>query len=293
MFCGLPAIKTLLFIFVLMENYNDYFIANKQLWNQRTAIHKDSSFYNLAGFKAGENVLTPIELNELGDVKGKKMLHLQCHFGMDSLNWARLGADVTGVDISDEAIKEAKQLNDDPSINLIAIGSGGIKAKFICCNVYDLKEHLDEKFDIVFTSYGTIGWLPDLDKWAGLIAHYLKPAGIFYMADFHPVVWMFNDDFTRIEYGYENQEVIVTENYGTYTDRNADIKGKEYGWNHSTSELLNALINQGLQIQHFNEFMYSPYSNFANSVETSKGKWQIKGMEGKMPMVYSIRAIKQ
>lgn len=265
-----------------MENYQAYFEANKHLWNQRTVVHKDSLFYNLAGFKAGENVLTPIELNEVGDVKGKKMLHLQCHFGMDSLNWARLGADVTGIDISDVAVGEAKLLNKELQMN----------AKFICCNIYDLKEQLDEKFDIVFTSYGTIGWLPDLDKWAEIISHYLKPGGIFYMADFHPVVWMFKDDFTRIEYAYENQKVIVTETYGTYANRNADIKGKEYGWNHSTSELLNALINQGLQIQHFNEFMYSPYPNFANSVETSTGQWQIKGMEGKIPMVYSAKAKK-
>ncbi len=278
-----------------MENYKEYFEANKDLWNQRTVIHKDSSFYNLAGFKSGESVLTPIELNEVGDVKGKKMLHLQCHFGMDSLDWARRGAEVTGVDLSDEAIKEAKQLNDEL----------GLKAKFICCNVYDLHpqnaassktpplERQREAFDIVFTSYGTIGWLPDLDKWAELIAYYLKPGGIFYMADFHPVVWMFDDEFTHIQYHYENRELIVTENYGTYTDRNADIKGKEYGWNHSTSELLNALIKQGLQLQQFNEFMYSPYSNFTNSVETSEGQWQIKGMEGKIPMVYSVRAVKQ
>lgn len=275
-----------------MENYSEYFTANKELWNQRTAVHKNSSFYNLAGFKAGENVLTPIELNEVGDVKGKKMLHLQCHFGMDSLNWARLGADVTGVDLSDGAIKEARQLNDEL----------GMTAKFICANIYDLHPANPESknppsegreaFDIVFTSYGTIGWLPDLDKWAAIIAYYLKPGGIFYMADFHPVVWMFKDDFTCIEYAYENRGVIVTENYGTYTDRDADIKGKEYGWNHSTSELLNALISQGLQIQHFNEFMYSPYPNFANSVETSKGQWQIKGMEGKIPMVYSLKAKK-
>jgi SAM-dependent methyltransferase len=277
-----------------MENYDQYFEANKNLWNQRTAVHKDSSFYNLAGFKAGENVLTSIELKEVGDVKGKKMLHLQCHFGMDSLNWARLGADVTGVDLSDVAIKEARKLNDELKLN----------AKFICCNVYDLHPEnaassktppLEDReaFDIVFTSYGTIGWLPDLDKWAEIIAYYLKPGGIFYMADFHPVVWMFDDEFTHIKYYYENRELIVTENYGTYTDRKADIKGKEYGWNHSSSELLNALINQGLQIRQFNEFMYSPYPNFTNSVETSKGQWQIKGLEGKIPVVYSVRAIKQ
>jgi len=271
-----------------MENYNDYFAANKSLWNQRTAVHKDSSFYNLAGFKNGETVLTPIELNELGDVKGKTMLHLQCHFGMDSLNWARLGAAVTGVDLSDEAIKEARQLNDDPSIN-----SGGLKAKFICCNVYDLKEHLDEKFDIVFTSYGTIGWLPDLDKWAELIAHYLKPGGIFYMADFHPVVWMFDDEFTHIKYYYDNRELIVMENMPTYTGDTNAIQGKEYSWNHSISEILNALIKAGLKIELFNEHNFSPYPNFDKSVEVEKGKWQIKGMEGKLPIVYSIMAVKQ
>lgn len=265
-----------------MKDYNDYFEANKSLWNQRTVVHKDSSFYNLPGFKAGEAVLTPIELNEIGDVKGKKMLHLQCHFGMDSLDWARRGAEVTGVDLSDEAIKEARLLNDELGMN----------ATFICCNVYDLKDHLDEKFDIVFTSYGTIGWLPDLDKWAALISHYLKPGGLFYMADFHPMVWMFNDDFTHIQYSYENREVIITESEGTYTDRNAPIKAKEYGWNHSTGELLNALIHAGLKLEMFNEHMYSPYPCFRNIVEFEKGKWHIQGLEGKIPMVYSLRAVK-
>lgn len=261
--------------------YNQFFEANRLLWNQRTAIHKDSSFYNREGFIKGETVLTPIELNELENVTGKKMLHLQCHFGMDSLNWARLGANVTGVDLSDEAIKEAKQLNDELNLN----------AKFICSNVYDLKLKLDEQFDIVFTSYGTIGWLPDLDKWAAIVTHFLKPGGTFYIADFHPVLWMFDDEFTHIKYAYDNQEVIITENKGTYTDKNADIKSKEYSWNHSISEIINALIKKGLSIQHFNEFMYSPYPCFNNTVEFEKGKWHIKGLEGKIPMVYSIKAI--
>ena len=264
-----------------MEQFNQYFDANKELWNQRTAVHKDSSFYDLAGFKAGQNALTPIELKELGDVKGKSMLHLQCHFGMDSLSWARSGAHVTGVDLSNEAIREAQQLNDELGMN----------AKFICCNVYDLKDHLNEKFDIVFTSYGVVGWLPDLDKWAELISYYLKPGGTFYMAEFHPVVWMFDDEFTHIQYYYDNRELIITENYGTYTDRKANITGKEYSWNHSISEVLNALIKQGLRIELFNEFTYSPYSNFSNSVQGEDGNWRIRGMEGKIPMVYSVRAI--
>lgn len=287
-----------------MSETENYFKANKELWNLRTTVHRDSEFYNLAGFKAGETALTPIELAEMGDVNGKTMLHLQCHFGMDSLDWARRGAKVTGVDLSDAAIEEAKKLNDEL----------GLDAKFICANVYDIaiskneetktppKEGLPagqaglgeaEKFDIVFTSYGTIGWLPDLQPWAKMIAERLKPGGMFYLAEFHPVVWMFDDDFTHIKYSYENREVIITENQGTYTDRNADIKGKEYSWNHSISEVLNALIGAGLKIDMFNEYMYSPYPCFRNAVEFETGKWHIKGLEGKIPMVYSVMATKQ
>ena len=266
-----------------MADYNAYFEANRDLWNQRTMVHKDSSFYNLAGFKAGETVLTPIELNELGDVKGKTLLHLQCHFGMDSLDWARRGAIVTGIDLSDAAIEEAQRLNSEL----------GLTANFVRCNVLETAAFVKEEFDIVFTSYGTIGWLPDLLPWAGMIAEKLKPGGLFYLAEFHPVLWMFDDDFTRIQYSYENRELIITENQGTYTDRDAAITGKEYSWNHSISEVLNALIGAGLRLELFNEHMYSPYSCFRNMVETEKDKWHIKGMEGKLPMVYSLRAIKQ
>lgn len=265
-----------------MSAYDQYFEANKDLWNQRTAVHKDSSFYDLAGFKTGKPALTPIEVSEVGDVKGKALLHLQCHFGMDSLDWARRGAQVTGVDLSDEAIREARQLNEELGLN----------ATFICCNVYDVPQHVQEPFDLVFTSYGVVGWLPDLDKWAAVIAGSLKPGGTFYMAEFHPVVWMFDDEFTRIAYYYDNRELIVTESQGTYTDRNAAIKAKEYSWNHSLSEVLNALIRQGLQIELFNEYMYSPYPCFSNTVQGEDGNWYIKGMEGRIPMVYTVRARK-
>jgi SAM-dependent methyltransferase len=280
-----------------MANYQELFDANRSLWNQRTAIHKDSSFYDLAGFKGGANSLTPIELNEIGDVKGKALLHLQCHFGMDTMSFSRMGAKCVGVDLSDEAIKLAKEINHELNLD----------ARFICCNIYDLLSQNEEssevspnegdlvgagQFDIVFTSYGVIGWLPDLVPWASVIAEKLKPGGFFYMAEFHPVVWMFDDEFTHIKYHYDNRDVIITENEGTYTDRNADIKGKEYSWNHSISEVLNALINAGLKIEFFNEYMYSPYPCFRNVVEAEEDKWHIKGMEGKIPMVYSLRARK-
>jgi 2-polyprenyl-3-methyl-5-hydroxy-6-metoxy-1,4-benzoquinol methylase len=266
-----------------MEEYQKYFAANKQLWNNRTVVHKDSSFYDMPSFLKGKTALKEIELKELGDVKGKKILHLQCHFGMDTLSLARMGVKVTGVDLSDTAIEEAKKLNS----NL------GLDAEFICCNVYDLKNHLYEKFDIVFTSYGVIGWLPHLNKWAEIIAHYIKPGGFFYMAEFHPVVWMLDEDFEKVKYYYHNHELIEMEAQGTYTDRDANVPGTEYSWNHSISEVLNALISQGLQIDFFNEYSYSPYPCFRNVVQGADGNWRVKGLEDKIPMVYSVKAFKK
>ena len=268
-----------------MEN-KEYFEANKDAWNKRTAVHIDSSFYNNASFKAGKSTLNKTELEELGNVQGKNLLHLQCHFGQDTLSWARLGAKVTGVDISDKAIEEAKKLSSELNI----------PAQFICCNVYDLfseeRKNLEEAFDIVFTSYGTIGWLPNLDKWANIISKTLKPGGIFYMVDFHPVLWMWDDDFTHIKYAYQKESVISEEQSGTYADRDSPIQYKEYSWNHSISEILNALINNDLSIQQFNEFNFSHYNCFNNTVQGDNGCWYIKGMEKKLPMMYSLRAAK-
>ena len=265
-----------------MEKDQSWFEANRASWNKRAAVHKDSSFYDLEGFKKGKTSLNSIELEELGDVKGKTILHLQCHFGLDTMSWTREGAIVTGVDISDKAIELAKEINTE--LNL--------EATFICCNVYDLRKVLDKKFDILFTSYGTIGWLPDLNKWAETVAHFLKPGGTFYIVDFHPVLWMMNEQFEHIKYHYFNKEVIVEEHKGTYTDKNAPIKSTEYSWNHPFSEIFTALIKNNLSIKQFHEFPYSPYNCFNNLEQTSDGMWRVTSMDEKMPMLYSIKAIK-
>ena len=279
-----------------MKEFYKYFEANKDSWNKRTVVHRDSSFYGLNDFKKGGSSLTKIELEELGDVGGKSLLHLQCHFGMDTMSWSRLGANCVGVDLSDEAIKTAKEINDELKLN----------AKFICCNVYDLHpqntgfakapplEGFGEAggFDIIFTSYGTIVWLPDLDKWVELISYYLKPGGIFYIADFHPALWMMDEDFTYIKYNYFNKEIIVDEQQGTYSDRNADITTTNYGWNHPFSEILNALIKNGLAIIHLNEFPFSPFNCFNKMEQGADGMWRITGMDEKLPMMYSIKARK-
>ena len=266
-----------------MENYQSYFSANRISWNKRTAVHKDSAFYDLESFKKGKSSLCKIELEELGDVKGKSLLHLQCHFGMDTMSWAREGAICVGIDLSDEAINLAKEINAELSMS----------TEFICSNVYDLKEHLHKQFDIVFTSYGTIGWLPDLDKWAEIVAHFMKPGGTFYIADFHPTLWMMDENFEKIKYNYFNTEVITEEISGTYTDRNAPIKSVEHGWNHPFTEIINALVMHGLQIEQFNEYPYSPHNCFNNMEKGADEMWRIKGMSEKMPMMYSIKATKR
>ncbi len=261
------------------ENYLE---ANRKSWDARTAIHEKSKFYDLEGFINGKNLLNSIELEAIGDVRGKSMLHLQCHFGLDSMSWSRLGAKVTGVDFSEKAITIARDVATRTNLD----------ARFICANIYDLRDHLDETFDIVFTSYGVIGWLPDLDRWALIISRYLKPGGVFYMAEFHPVVWMFDDAFTRIDYSYFNKDVITTQQNGTYTDRDANISSTEYGWNHSIAEVFSALHSNGMAIQAMKEFDYSPYNCFQNMVGDGKTGYYIKGFEGKLPMVYALRAVR-
>lgn len=263
-----------------MNTENNYIEINRQSWNHRTDTHLKSEFYDLDGFLNGKTSLNEIELNLFDDLKGKTILHLQCHFGQDSISLSRLGADVTGVDLSDKAIESAKQIAKNTNSN----------AKFICCDIYDLPNHLDEKFDIVFTSYGTIGWLPDLDKWAKVVSKYLNPNGQFVFVEFHPVVWMFDDNFDKIGYRYFNSGAILETESGTYADKNADITQSYVVWNHSISEVLNSLIKNELEIKSMDEFDYSPYNCFNNTIEFEPRKYRIKHLDDKIPMVYSITA---
>ncbi|MBN8701880.1 MAG: methyltransferase domain-containing protein [Bacteroidetes bacterium] len=265
-----------------MENELNYIEKNKESWNKRTGYHVKSAFYDLDGFLKGASSLNEIELKLLGDIKGKSILHLQCHFGQDSISLARLGAQVTGIDLSDIAIDTATSLAKETQTS----------CKFICCNIYDLPKHLTEKFDIVFTSYGTIGWLPDLNKWAQLISTYLKLEGKFIFAEFHPVVWMFDNDFKTVQYNYFNSGAIIETEIGTYADRSAPIKQEFVTWNHSTSEVLTSLIANGLKIESFEEFDYSPHNCFTNTTEFEPKKYRITHLGNKIPMVFALTATK-
>ncbi len=261
----------------------DYKQINKTSWNQRVDYHLKSDFYDLPGFMAGNSSLKEIELDLLGDVKGKKVLHLQCHFGQDTISMARMGAEVVGVDLSDKAIDAARDL----------AGKCEVEARFVCCDLYDLPQHLNEAFDVVFTTYGTITWLPDLDKWANIISRYLKPDGQLVFAEFHPAVWMFDDDFNEVRYSYFNDGAIKETETGTYADTEAAIELDYVSWNHSLGEVLTELINAGISIEQFREYDYSPYDCFAGTEEFEAGKYRIAKLGNRMPMVYALSGEKR
>ncbi len=266
-----------------MNPEQNYLDINRHSWNNKTEAHLKSEFYDLQGFLDGSSSLNDIELNLLGDLDGKTLLHLQCHFGQDTISLGRLGAEATGVDLSDKAIDSARQIAKDTHSS----------AKFVCCDIYDLPNHLNGKFDIVFTSYGAIGWLPDLDRWAKIVSQFLKPGGRFVMVEFHPVVWMFDNNFEKVGYRYFNSGAIVETETGTYADRKADITQSYVSWNHGLSEVLNSLIKNGLEINSFDEFDYSPYNCFNRTIEVGPKNFRIEHLGDKIPMVYSVAATRK
>lgn len=266
-----------------MNPEKDYLDLNRKTWNDKVNVHVNSDFYKQQDFLDGKNTLQQIELELLGNVKDKRILHLQCHFGQDTISLARMGATTVGADFSDKAIEVAQKLTKELDAD----------ASFICCDVYDLPNRMYQEFDIVFTSYGTIGWLPDLDKWAKVISHFLKPGGKFVFAEFHPVIWMYDDDFSKITYNYFKSAPILEESTGTYAEKQSDIANKTISWNHSLSEVFTNLLANGLSIERFNEYDYSPYDCFNQTEEFEPGKFRIKHLGNNIPMVYSLVCIKK
>lgn len=266
-----------------MNSEDNYISINQETWNNKTTFHVGSDFYEMEKFKNGKSSLNEIELSLLGDVKNLKILHLQCHFGQDTLSLARMGAEVTGVDFSYKAIAVAKSLAEELQLN----------ARFICCDVYDTLNHLDEEFDVIYTSYGVLGWLPDMKKWAKIVSKLLKPGGKIVLIEFHPMVWMFDNDVKNIVYSYFNVESIVEEETGTYADKNADLTTKTVTWNHPISEVLQAMLVNGLTINSFEEFDYSPYNCLGEMEEFKPKKFRIKQFENKIPLVYTVVATRK
>jgi SAM-dependent methyltransferase len=269
---------------------DEYRKANRALWDEWAQIHYFSPSYDVEGFKAGKLSLNALEREEVGEVKGKSLLHLQCHFGKDTLSWARLGAEVTGADFSERAIELARRLSEE----------SGVPGRFVCSDLYALPEVLEGQFDIVFTSYGAISWLPDLTRWAQVISHFLKPGGFFYIAEMHPFAYVFEnrddpeDRELRLTYRYFNTgEPLRFETKGTYAEPDAEFEGVEYGWTHSMSDIINALLWVGLRIEYLHEFPFTvDKSMFAGLEKGEDGYYRLTGQKAEIPLLFSIKAWK-
>ena len=258
----------------------DYVKINKKWWDTITSYHATSKEYNLTEFKKGKTSLQEIELKELGNVKGKKLLHLLCHFGMDTLSWARKGAIVTGVDLSDASITLAKKISME----------NNIPATFICSDMYKLPHVLHKKFDIIFMSYGVLLWLSNIKKWAKIIAHFLKKGGTFYIVELHPFTNIVSHDFS-MEYDYFDKGPFLDDADGTYANWNEKIPGKTYAWSYTVSDILNSLLDEGFRIQYFHEFPFTMYNQFPGHMKKNKkGQYVLKNKKIKIPLLFSIKA---
>ncbi|HVZ12531.1 MAG TPA: class I SAM-dependent methyltransferase [Patescibacteria group bacterium] len=261
----------------------DYASINKKWWNDVTPVHAKSDLYNLPKFQKGKTSLQSTEIEELGNVRGKTMLHLLCHFGMDTLSWARKGATVTGVDLSDSSIKLAKKLARE----------NDIPGKFICADVYELPSILDEKFDIVFASYGVLLWLKNIKKFAQIVNHYLKPGGKFYIVELHPFTNILSFDF-KLYYKYFKKGPYVDDSEGTYTDWNENVKGVTYEWSYTMGDIINSLTREGLRIDFVHEFPYTMYDQFPGFMEKNKkGQYVLKDKKIQIPLLFSLQATKE
>lgn len=268
---------------------------NRVLWDAWTAVNTGSAFYDVARFRDDPRDvrIEPWERAEVGDVAGKSLLHVQCHFGLDTLSWARLGAArVTGVDWSEPAVAFATRL-------AAAVGLAE-RARFLQANVYDLPGPIaGETFDVVYTGRGALGWLPDLAPWARMVASFLKPGGIFYVHEAHPIMWTLDDDqppsdTVRLRYDYWNGDVITTPVVGSYADPTATVASTvQHGWNHPLGEVVSLLAREGLRIELLDEKRELPWP-MPWLVEKGGGNfgWP-EGQTGTLPLAYSLRARKE
>ena len=260
---------------------------NRDLWNAWTAIHEKSTFYDLEGFKQGGSRLRDYEIEEVGPVAGKDLLHIQCHFGIDTLSWGRLGARVTGADFSERGIELARSV----------AAEIGIDARFLVSNVYDLPQNLEGDFDVVYTSRGVLGWLPDVRAWAKVIAHFVRPGGIFYITEVHPVIQSFETEGVapgelQLRYPYwEHAEPLTFEVHGSYAEPMADVQNMtEYGWNHGLGEIVTALADAGLRIDSLREYPFVDWSMDV-LVKAAEGRYRLPGdLDGRLPLFFSIKA---
>jgi SAM-dependent methyltransferase len=258
---------------------------NRAMWNEKTPLHVASALYDVAGFTAGGISLKPHEVADLGDVSGKDLIHLQCHFGQDTLSWGRLGARVTGLDFSEPAVWAAAEL----ARNI------GIDARFVMSDVYDAPAAVGHRtFDIVYSGVGALCWLPDMERWARVVHDLLRPGGELYLFEFHPVKWMFD--------GHPSNEIAVRDDYVSPPEGYPDSGGVMYAdtsiaaaatptvqWNHPLGEVITALAQAGMRIESLRELDRDVLRQWDIMEPTEDGMYRMPPNR-RFPMMYVLRA---
>ncbi len=265
---------------------------NRNWWDERVPIHVGSAFYDVDGFREGGSTLRPFELEEVGDVGGKRLAHLQCHFGLDTLSWARAGASVAGLDFSGPAIEAASSL----------AAETGLDARFVQADVYDAAEALGgERFDIVYTGFGALNWLPDLPRWASVVASLLADGGFLYLAEFHPFTWVFDEDTATIAFDYFHDPEGVSfddQEEGSYADLDVPTRNNATReWAHPLSEIVAAVLGAGLRVELLSEHDYTLFPRF-DDLELDEDflsagvVYRPPVGKPRLPLMFSLRAVK-
>lgn len=262
--------------------------ANRAKWDERTAIHLQSAFYDVEGWLRSGRGPRREEAEALGDVSGLKLVHLQCHFGQDTLAWARAGAVVTGLDFSPAAIAAARDLAE-------RAGLAG-RAAFVVADVQDAAAVLGRGgFDVVYVSLGALCWLPSVDRWAEQAAALLAPGGRLFLHDVHPVSWALSEDGERFEWTYfEEAEPYVDDSEETYTDASRPLANRRsYEWNHGLGEIVTAILGQGLQLLWLREHDWAPWQRFPWLEEDGAGHWAVPAGRPRIPLSFSLLAARR
>ena len=271
------------------EDANEYHRENREHWDDLAEIHPRTDFYDVASFLEGASSLLPLEREELGPLvcEGTTLLHLQCHFGMDTLSWAREGAEVVGVDFPGTAVETARELATQAGLD--------DRAEFLEIDVYDLPSELDREFDVVFTSYGVLTWLSDVGRWAEVVERFVAPGGTFYLAEDHPFTPCLDQESEpgtfRFAYPYFDGEHITFGIGVSYADPGADVEQTgTHEFSHSLGEILTALLGTDLRLEFVHEHPWSEFRQFEGMEADEAGQWWLPDLEHDLPFVFSVRA---
>jgi SAM-dependent methyltransferase len=264
----------------------EWFDTNRASWDERVPIHVRSRMYDVEGFKQGADPLKgrPFEPEEMGDVSGKRLVHLQCHFGLDTFGWARRGARVTGLDFSAPAVEQARAL----------AAEVGLEADFVQANLYDAIEALGgRRFDIVYTGRGALCWLPDIHGWARIVAALLVPGGFLYLSEFHPLHEILAVDELVVRHDYFHGEPKRWDEPGDYADATAVTENNvTFEWTHGLGEVVSSLIEAGLRIEFLHEFEYTGFQRFPFLERGEDEVYRMPAGMPRIPLAYTLKATK-